>query len=249
MYSLNFINQVDFEKHVTETLMTYYLALRPYDLNRFNSNLVDPIKLLFDKSVKGVSYEDIIHEEIQRQRDKTDTNQIGAFHQNMFKYIKDCEVPQKYWDVIYKGREATYFVEMKNKHNTMNSASGQRTFIKLQHKIAEDEKAVACLVEAIAKKSQDIEWTTKVDGIVMRHPRIRRMSLDKFYALVTGEEDAFYQMCMQLPETINEIVAGHHISPENDTVIQELKQMNPDILKALYELAFGTYLGFDKLKK
>ena len=35
---------------------------------------------------------------------------------------------------------------------------------------------------------------------------IRRVSMDQFYAILTGEEDAFYKMCMVLPEVINSVV-------------------------------------------
>lgn len=64
----------------------------------------------------------------------------------------------------------------------------------------------ACLlVEVVAKKSQNIKWTTKVDGKNVQHRLIWRVSMDKFYAIFTGE-DAFYNMCMALPEVINSVV-------------------------------------------
>ena len=43
----------------------------------------------------------------------------------------------------------------------------------------------------------------------IKHSRaIRRVSLDKFYELVTGEADAFYQICVVLPEVIDEVIAS-----------------------------------------
>lgn len=58
----------------------------------------------------------------------------------------------------------------------------------------------------------------------MGHRLIRRVSLDQFYELVTGQEDAFYQMCMVLPEVIQKVVesSGSELVP-HDTVIEELK--------------------------
>ena len=38
------------------------------------------------------------------------------------------------------------------------------------------------LVEAIAKKSQNIKWETSVDNQKVGHMLIRRVSMDKFYA-------------------------------------------------------------------
>jgi len=43
------------------------------------------------------------------------------------------------------------YVEMKNKHNTMNSSSSQKIYMRMQNKILENPKAVCMLVEVIAK--------------------------------------------------------------------------------------------------
>lgn len=87
-FNLNFISQQDFENHVANTLKEYKQVLNSIDLKKFNSNVIDPIKLLFDKSVFKQSYEEIIKLEINRQRDRTNINAIGYFHQNMFRHIK-----------------------------------------------------------------------------------------------------------------------------------------------------------------
>lgn len=50
-WDLDFISEEDFKKHVQETIMKYGEKLKSYDLKRFNSNLIDPIKLIFDKSI------------------------------------------------------------------------------------------------------------------------------------------------------------------------------------------------------
>ena len=68
-----------------------------------------------------------IKDELVRQRDKTNSNAIGYFHQNMFKYIRNCEVLREEFDVIFTQSDGNkIYVEMKNKHNTMNSSSSQK---------------------------------------------------------------------------------------------------------------------------
>ena len=52
-------------------------------------------------------------------------------------------------------------------------------------------------MEAIAHKSQNIKWETTVDKKRVGHKLIRRVSMDQFYALVTGEEDAFYKIAFK----------------------------------------------------
>ena len=149
----------------------------------------------------------------------------------------------------------TLYVEMKNKHNTMNSASSAKTYIKMQSQILEDDDCACLLVEAIAKKSQNIKWTTKVDGKNVQHRLIRRVSMDQFYAILTGEEDAFYNMCMELPGVINAVVNEEEsVSVPHDTVIQELRKVaslygdkSKDLAMAMavYMLGFNTYMGFE----
>ena len=136
----------------------------------------------------------------------------------------------------------------------MNSASAGKTFIKMQNQLLKDDDCACFLVEAIAQHSQNIKWETTVDKQKVGHKLIRRVSIDQFYALVTGQEDAFYQMCMILPEVIQKAVdtLGNSIVP-NDTVIDELKtiaaqkHMESDdlaIAMAVYMLGFGGYKGF-----
>lgn len=213
----------------------------------------------------------LVGNEIFRQRDKANNNDIGYFHQRIFQYMHNRCVPDNGkeggWDVIFHKDEGitlpdgdvvhTVYVEMKNKHNTMNSASAGKTYIKMQHQLLEDDDCACFLVEAIAKRSQNIKWSTTVDRKTVSHKRIRRVSMDQFYALVTGEDDAFYQMCMFLPDIIEKVVSeGEDVKIPPDTVIDELRQLTTkfgqgkteslSMAIAIYMLGFSTYSGFSK---
>ncbi len=270
MWNLSFISEQNLKSHVQDTIKKYGEKLESFDLKRFNKNLVDPIKLIFDKTVYRSTWEEIISNEIFRQRDKSNNNDIGYFHQRIFQYINKCHVPpngeEGGWDVIYQDENGitlpdgnvvkTIYVEMKNKHNTMNSASSGKTYMKMQHQILNDDNCACFLVEAIAKKSQNIKWEPTVDKMKVGHKLIRRVSIDKFYELVTGQTDAFYQMCMVLPEIIKDAVEEMDAATvPHDTVIDELKAIAEKqdissndlaIAMAVYMLGFGTYLGFEK---
>lgn len=259
MWELSFISEQDFRHHVQDTIQHYGEKLAPYDLKRFNSNIVDPIKLIFDKTVYQYSWDEIIKNEIFRQRDKANNNDIGYFHQRIFQYMSGCTVPQTGWDVIFTkdgginvpecGRVKTVYIEMKNKHNTMNSASSAKTYMKMQGQLLSDDDCACFLVEAIAKKSQNIAWSVSLDGEKQKHRRIRRVSMDEFYKTVTGQDDAFYKMCMVLPSVIQDVVStSDSITVPHDTVIEELQRMADDkgisFALALYMLGFESYIGF-----
>lgn len=248
-YCLTFISKEDFEKHVAATIATYNKALEAINLKKFNKNIIDPIKLTFDNKLFKKSIEEIINLEIHRQRDKTNTNAIGYFHQYMFKYLSNCEVPKEGFDVIVTQQDGTkIYVEMKNKHNTMNSSSGQKTYIGMQNQILKHPQDKCFLVETIAKKSQNIAWKCSVEKKKISDERIRRVSMDKFYEIITSQKDAFFLICKQLPITIEKLISKNIVETvEKDTVVEELKKKNPDLLKALYLLAFEKYNGFNNL--
>jgi len=121
-YGLSFISNEDLYDYTKKTVEKYRFQV---DLAMFNRNLIDPIKLTFDSKVYGRDIQDVIESEIIRQMDKSNTNHIGYFHQNIFSYFGNgWSVPVNGYDVV--NLDKNYYVEMKNKHNTMNSSSSQK---------------------------------------------------------------------------------------------------------------------------
>lgn len=267
-WDINFISYKDFYNHTKETIAHYSEALDSYDLRTFNASIIDPVKMVFDKAVYNKSWEDLISSEIARQRDKSNNNEIGYFHQRLFKYIKNCRVPDNGkeggWDVIVsfpRGYEVApgsivhkIYVEMKNKHNTMNSTASQKTYIKMQSQILDDDDSACFLVEVIAKQHQNITWSTTTNGRKVANKNLRRVSIDEFYKIVTGEEDAFYQICMKLPLIVKDIMSKSETHGDaHDTVIAEIMRearkydmptKDLSVLMVMYMLGFHTYNGF-----
>lgn len=242
-YNLGFVTDKDIYEHVKATVLQYR---RSINLKEFNKNIIDPIKLTFDSKIYGQTIRQTIESECIRQIDKTNNNCIGYFHQNLFKCAGNG------WEVPANGTKGGFdvlndnlhiYVEMKNKHNTMNSASSQKTYIKMQGKILEDDKATCMLVEIIAKKSQNIKWNIKVDGNSRSHNKIRRVSIDKFYEIVFGQKDAFFKLCKVLPDILDDVIAEDESAKLKNTVYGELDKK--DFYKSLYLLAFQTYEGFE----
>ena len=243
-YHLKFISDENLFFHVKETVEKYRFNI---DLKKFNKNLIDPIKLTFDSKIYGKSLEETIELEIIRQMDKSNTNHIGYFHQNIFKYIDgEWTVPKQGFDLIHE-REKMY-VEMKNKHNTMNSSSSQKTYMKMQAMLLDDAENRCMLVEIISKKSQNIPWKVSLDGISREHDFIRRVSIDKFYEIVTGEVEAFKSLCEILPLVLDDVINTLEQETIQNTVFEELQIISPNLLKSLYLLSFSKYEGFDTLE-
>lgn len=236
-YRLGFIDNRDIYNHVKSIVDRYRFNIT---LDEFNKNLLDPIKLTFDSKVYSRDLAVVIESEIMRQIDKSNNNHIGYFHQNIFQYISNgWEVPKTGFDII--NSEHGYFVEMKNKHNTMNSSSSQKTFMRMQNALLKRSDAVCILVEAIAPKSQDVPWKVRLDGDLVEDERIRRMSIDRFYALVTGDKLAFKKLCERLPQIIDDVTSDRGFCEENNSVLSELQEIDSNLLKSIYLLAFKQY--------
>jgi hypothetical protein len=179
--------------------------------------------------------------------DKTNSNHIGYFQQNIFKYIGNSNwtVPTQGFDIV--NEELKIFVEMKNKHNTMNSSSSQKTYMRMLSKIEEDRDNQCFLVEVIAKNSQNIIWNVSLDGVSISKERIRRVSIDKFYEIVTGEAEAFKNLVEVLPKVMDDVLSELTQNSIQNTVFEELSRIDENLLKSLYLLSFGRYEGFNNL--
>lgn len=246
-YNLGFISDEDIYNHVKATALQYR---RNINLREFNKNIIDPIKLTFDAKIYGQTMEQTIESECIRQIDKTNNNRIGYFHQNIFRFAgQGWIVPengtQGGFDVL--NDELHIYVEMKNKHNTMNAASASDTYVKMQNKILHDDQATCMLVETIAKRSQNEIWTISINENGRRqrysHQRIRRVSMDKFYSIVFNDNMAFFKLCKILPVILEDVISDDDSIRLHNTVYEELDTR--DFYKSLYLLAFRTYEGFE----
>jgi len=243
-YDLGFISDEDLFFHVKETVEKYRFNI---DLKKFNKNLIDPIKLTFDSKIYGKSLEETIELEIIRQMDKSNTNHIGYFHQNIFKYIDgEWAVPKQGFDLV--NEKEKIYVEMKNKHNTMNSSSAQKTYIAMQSKILKGADVRCMLVEVIAKQSQNVPWKISINSEQYVHDNIRRVSMDKFYEMVTGNAITFKSLCEVLPLVLEDVLLTLEQETVKNSVFDELKQISPNLLKSLYLLSFSKYEGFDSFE-
>jgi len=191
-----------------------------------------------------------IESECIRQIDKTNNNRIGYFHQYLFKYAGNgWEVPDNGkkggFDVLNEDQHI--FVEIKNKHNTMNAASASDTYVKMQSKLLHDDKATCMLVEVISNRSQDSTWVVTINqnGRKQRysHDRIRKVSMDKFYEIVFNDKNAFFKLCKALPEILDDVITDDESIKLHNSVYDELDKK--DFYKSLYLLAFRTYEGFE----
>ncbi len=117
--------------------------------------------------------------------------------------------------------------------------------MRMQNTLLKEPKAKCFLVEVIASNSQNNPWKISLDKTPVFDDRIRRISIDKFYEIVTGDKLAFKKLCEILPRIIEDVVAKVKLPNKSNTVIKELKKIDKNLLKSIYLLSFSNYEGFD----
>jgi len=231
---------------------SYTSAKSGINTKKFYKNKVDTIKMTFDSHFNDLNEKTLIKTEINRQIDKSINNFIGTFHEEILGGIKGYQVGKlSGYDV--KAKDDTLFAEIKNKHNTMSSSSAEAAFQKLA-RFADDNKQANCyLVQILAKKSFCKKWSGIINGKEYSHSRVNIISGDQFYKLLTGRDEALYELYKILPKAISEFLKNHKSS--NTTVnsaLEEItnssKESERNILDEITFKNFNYYTGFEKLE-
>jgi len=249
---VNFVSDEHLLSCIENLHKSYLKAKKNITKKNFYSNKVDTIKLTFDAKFNVINEDELIQSEILRQIDKSINNSIGTFHEQVLGGITGYEVGNlSGFDI--KATDDTLFADIKNKHNTMNSSSAEALFQKLA-RYADDYKKANCYwVQILAKGSFNELWKGEINGKEYSHSRVFKISGDKFYALLSGQEDALFQLYKALPEAINDYLK----SVDNIDTIQEnsalseittaTEKTSRSILDQITFENYSYYLGFDKL--
>ncbi|SHK69036.1 Eco47II family restriction endonuclease [Epilithonimonas mollis] len=231
---------------------SYLKAKNNISKETFYKNKVDTIKLTFDSKFNGIDEEDLIQSEILRQIDKSINNSIGTFHEQVLGGIEGYEVG-KLSGFDIKANDDTLFADIKNKHNTMNSSSAEALFQKLARYADTYKKANCYWVQILAKNSFNEHWKGEINGKEYSHSRVFRISGDKFYALLSGQEDALFKLFKALPKAIIDYMSSSRPDKgvqENSALEEITSQTDKSKRSILDQITFDNYsyyLGFDKL--
>ncbi|CDN75750.1 Eco47II family restriction endonuclease [Elizabethkingia anophelis] len=249
---VNFISDEHLLMCINNLHKSYLKAKNNISKKTFYANKVDTIKLTFDSKFNGISEDNLIQAEILRQIDKSINNSIGTFHEQILGGIKGYEVG-KLSGFDIKATDNTLFADIKNKHNTMNSSSAEALFQKLA-RYADDYKKANCYwVQILAKGSFNEHWKGDINGKEYSHSRVFKISGDRFYALLSGENDALLQLYKALPIAIDDYMKSLKLEQggkENsalEEITSETEKSKRSILSQITFENYSYYLGFDEL--
>lgn len=249
---VNFISDEHLLKCIENLHASYVKAKEKISKKKFYNNKIDTIKLTFDTKFNKIDEESIIETEILRQIDKSINNSIGTFHEQVLGGIEGYELGNlSGFDI--KAEDNTLFADIKNKHNTMNSSSAEALFQKLA-RYADDYKQAKCYwVQILAKGSFNEHWTGDINGKEYSHSRVFKISGDQFYAILSGNKNALYDLYKALPEAIDDFMKtmdkkkDKSINSALSEIKGETENSKRSILDQITFENYSYYLGFDKL--
>lgn len=250
---LNYINDEHLITCIANLHQAYVKAKNKITKKSLYSNKVDSFKLSFDGNFNNISEESLVQLEILRQIDKSINNSIGTFHEQILGGIKGFEAGKlSGYDI--KAKDNSLFADIKNKHNTMNSSAAEALFQKLKFYADTYKKSKCYWVQILAKSSFYELWSGDINGKEYSHSRVYKISGDKFYALLSGQDDALFQLYKVLPiaikdylKTVQQLKKKKTENSAFDEIKLETAISKRNILNQITFENYGYYLGFDKL--
>ena len=135
----------------------------------------------------------------------------------------------------------------------MNSSSAESLFQKLKT-YADNYKLAKCYwVQILATDSFNEKWTGIINGKEYSHSRVHKISGDRFYQLLTGQDDALSQLLQALPKATADYLKSAKTSDAlaKNSALAEIKEgMSKSGRTMIDQINFENYsyyLGFDKL--
>lgn len=220
---VEFVSDEDFLECVRKVVEAYQSLdenVSPTSILKESKNTIDEFKTIFDVCVNQISFDEWLKFELTRQQDKTINNKIGEFHQELLGKVDgwvDLGIGDE-TEIDLKKEDNTVFIELKNKYNTMNSSSEKTCREKLEKVIEKYPDATAYWAYVISKnyKSECRVWKYQQ----REDERIKRISGDRLYAMITGDPQALEKTFNAIPKAIVEILGEDYQLTKEDEKLQ-----------------------------
>lgn len=176
-------------------------------------NTLDIFSASLDSAIRGLSAEEWLIQEKQRQIQKTLQNAIGTLHQGILGTLDGVENLGVGGIVDLKSETKHFIAEIKNKHNTTKGNHKVAIYDDLAKVLSDrdDPETVGYYVEILPVngKSYDKPFIPSDNKVGERRPineLIRQIDGQTFYEKVTGNPHALRELYELLPELCVEIL-------------------------------------------
>jgi hypothetical protein len=198
---VNFISDEHLLKCVANLHKAYLKAKNNVSKKSFYSNKVDTIKLTFDSKFNDIDEESLIQSEILRQIDKSINKSIGTFHEQILGGIEGYEVGVlSGYDV--KATDDSLFADIVL--DELPYKYEEFAFNKLAEKAKFSKNSMCYLVILNSENSFYEKFTVTKSESTISHKKVFKISGDKFYSLLSGRENALFELYESIPVVIDD---------------------------------------------
>jgi hypothetical protein len=203
-------------------------------------NTLDCFSASLDALMQGISMDDWLKQEKERQVQKTKQNAIGSLHEDIMGSIDgvDALPVGNLVDIVCHDKKIV--AEVKNKHNTTKGNHKVQIYRDLVQKIAEVGGGyTAYYVEVLPKgaKSYDVPFTPSDNQAKKKLPEradIRVIDGKSFYAKLTGNNNSLKELYENLPSIVSEV-----IKEKFDAELSPVDVVNSKLFDTNFTKAYG----------
>ncbi|WP_425360261.1 MULTISPECIES: Eco47II family restriction endonuclease [unclassified Candidatus Tisiphia] len=194
MSYLSFIDDVTLEKVVKFVLDKGRAAMIKAE-KKFDRNVVDPFSIIFEMASFKINSSEWLKSEKSRQSQKTLSNHLGDFHQQILGAFDGWESLSSGQMVDIVNHDKKIIGEVKNKHNTLKGSDKASMYYKLENLVMQKghmyKGYTAYYIEIIPKKPKryNIEFvpSNASTGVICPRNRLtRQIDGDSFYSQFRG---------------------------------------------------------------
>jgi len=120
--------------------------------------------------------------------------------------IKDWKESHQGFDFI----NTNQMISINIQNDNWEESDIRITYIKMQNKLLQDKRWQCFLIDNKIRKTQP--WVVTVDGNVYSHDNIKVISLSNLYEVMTGQKNAYQQLCSVLPLVVNDVITTTKLS-------------------------------------
>lgn len=181
--------------------------------SKLDRNVIDPFAASFSMMLFNMSPQQWKDMEIHRQIDKSLSNAIGAFHQDILASIPGWQDLCNKNQVDLVNPQRKIIAELKNKHNTLNASGAVALYKKLSDLVNSKSSCfkgyVAYYVIIVPKTSKGIDdcfypSDNALGERCKKDEKIRFIDGMRFYSLATGVSTALKDLFEVIPVVFEE---------------------------------------------
>lgn len=206
-YNLSFINDNELLACAEELLHSLDAKA---SIKSSPKSIFCPLSLTLAKSILQCDETDIVNAEVINQINNANRTFMPALHKNILGHAPNgweaSPLPNDGWDIENQTRNL--FAHLVVSSDSLNSDESMTIHYRMRGLLAGNKKAKCYLVETSEAMNLDAPWLLTGRALTSDfQTRLRRISIDRFYAIVTDEDNAYERLCISLEQAIINVMS------------------------------------------